>query len=234
MTHGFFRLATLALSLSLPELAHSQRTPPRDLSGTWEGVIRLDSTWRLRDRAQSRATAVHIHFAAVGDASPATTSARTVHPGTFEIDFRRFGFTLASRDALGWFAGSDSVRAVLSPAVDHGTVELGGIVRGDSIVGTWRYVSDPGGATGTFLLRRVAAPRDQLLHFNVTGGVRNRRSARLHTRVQMPPLAYHDLRDRVDIRGRRSEVHDARSKGEALVDHGVREVDRPALLETRE
>ena len=239
MTSRPLRLTTLALLLSLPELAQSQAAPPRDLTGTWEGVIRLDSTWRLRDRASSRATVARIRFAAVGDASPATTSARTVHPATFEIDFGRFGFALSSHDALGWFVGRDSVRAVLNPAVDHGTVELGGVMRGDTIAGTWRYTSDPGGAAGTFLLRRVAAPRDQLRDFTAfdtaTGGdVRSRSLPRLDPRVQTPTLANDDLRDRIDIRNRRAEVHDARSKRESVVDHGVGEVDLSALLETRE
>ena len=239
MTSALFRLMTIALLLSLPDLAQSQGAQPRDLTGTWEGVVRLDSAWRLRDRASSRATVARIRFAAVGDASPATTSARTVHPATFEIDFGRFGFALSSHDALGWFVGGDSVRAVLNPAVDHGTVELGGVMRGDTIAGTWRYTSDPGGAAGTFLLRRVAAPRDELRQFSgiqaaTAGDERSRPSARLHARVQAPTFTNYDLRDRIDIVSRRSEVHDARSKGESVVDHGVGEVYLPVLLETRE
>ena len=150
----------IAMLLSLPAPGWGQGAVPYDLTGTWDGVVRLDSTWRLRDRPSSRSVTARVRFNAVGDASPATISSRTVHPGNFEIDFGRFGFTLSSRDAIGWVVSPDSIRALLNPAVDHGTVELSGAVRGDSIVGTWRYVSDPGGATGTFVLRRVTPRSD--------------------------------------------------------------------------
>ena len=50
----------------------------------------------------------------------------------------------------------DSLRAVLNPTVDHGLVEIHGTIRSDSVVvGTWRYNADPGGARGTFELRRT-------------------------------------------------------------------------------
>jgi hypothetical protein len=129
----------------------------RDISGTWEGTFRLDSTWKLAQRASARATPAKLQFNPVGDASPTTSSARSVHPGTFEIDFSRFGFALSTREALGWSVRDDSMRATLNPTVDHGLVEVHGTFRGDAIVGTWRYVSDSGGATGTFSLRKASA-----------------------------------------------------------------------------
>lgn len=130
--------------------------PARNLTGTWEGVIRLDSAWRLSEPPSARSTTARVRFQAVGGAPSPVMSSRSVHPGTFVIEFDRFGFTLPTRDALGWSVGSDSMRAVLNPAVSHGTVELDGVFRGDTIVGRWRYVSDPGGASGTFTLHRVA------------------------------------------------------------------------------
>ena len=129
----------------------------RDISGTWEGTFRLDSTWRLPERPSARAVPARLHFNPVGDASPTTSSARSVHPGTFEIDFGRFGFTLSTQEALGWSVSDDSMRATLNPTVDHGLVEVHGTFRGDAIVGTWRYTSDPGGATGSFELRKTAS-----------------------------------------------------------------------------
>ena len=172
MTTRLFRAATLLVHLGVPLLAAPgagqgplpqssvsdstiQRMSVLNLAGTWRGSFRLDSAWQLAERPSSRSIAARIHFQAVGDASPTTMSSRSVHPGTFEIDFGRFGFALATRDALGWSVGSDSLRAVLNPAVNHGTVELVGVVRGDTVAGTWRYVSDPGGALGTFVLGRV-------------------------------------------------------------------------------
>ena len=128
----------------------------RDISGTWEGTFALDSTWKLAGRPLARSVSARLHFNPVGDASPTTSSARSVHPGTFEIDFSRFGFTLSTQEALGWSVTDDSMRATLNPTVDHGLVEVHGVFRGDTIVGTWRYTSDPGGAAGTFSLRRTS------------------------------------------------------------------------------
>lgn len=129
----------------------------RDITGTWQGTFRLDSAWRLPERASAGSVPATLHFNAVGDASPTTSSTRSVHSGTFAIDFSRFGFTLSTQEALGWSVSEDSMRATLNPTVDHGLVEVHGTFRGDAIVGTWRYTSDPGGAIGTFSLRKVAA-----------------------------------------------------------------------------
>jgi hypothetical protein len=96
-----------------------------------------------------------LEFGAIGDATPSTISPRSVHPGTFDIDFSRFGFELSTREALGWSVSDDAMRAVLNPTVDHGLIEVHGRFRGDAIVGTWRYVADPGGAAGTFSLSRA-------------------------------------------------------------------------------
>jgi hypothetical protein len=128
----------------------------RDISGTWDGTFRLDSVWQLPERPTARSVRARLQFSPVGDATPATSSARSVHAGTFEIDFSRFGFTLSTHEALGWSVNPDSMRAVLNPTVDHGLVELHGTLRGDTaVVGTWRYNADPGGARGTFELRRT-------------------------------------------------------------------------------
>jgi hypothetical protein len=134
---------------------HGSFAVARDISGTWEGTFSLDSTWKLAERPSARAVPARLHFDPGGDASPTTSSARSVHPGTFEIDFARFGFTLSTQQALGWSLNDDTMRATLNPTVDHGLVEVHGAFRGDAIVGTWRYVSDPGGAAGRFEIRRT-------------------------------------------------------------------------------
>ena len=153
---GFTGLGLTAQSPVELERPDSTRIGARDISGTWEGTFRLDSAWRLPERASARSTPARLHFDPVGDASPTTSSARSVHPGTFDIDFNRFGFTVSTREALGWSVGDDSMRATLNPTVDHGLVEVHGTFRGDTIVGTWRYTSDPGGATGTFEIRKTS------------------------------------------------------------------------------
>ena len=127
-----------------------------DITGFWEGSFALDSAWGLPERASARVVRARVQFSPVGDATPATSSSRSVHAGNFAIDFSRFGFTLSTQEALGWSTSPDSLRAVLNPTVDHGLVELHGRISGDAVAtGTWRYVSDPGGARGTFRLQRA-------------------------------------------------------------------------------
>jgi hypothetical protein len=128
----------------------------RDISGTWEGTFRLDSAWQLPARPTAQAVTARLRFGPVGDATPTTSSARSVHAGTFEIDFSRFGFTLSTREALGWSVEADSMHAVLNPTVGNGQVEIHGAFRGNAVSGTWRYASDPGGARGTFEIRRTS------------------------------------------------------------------------------
>ena len=129
----------------------------RDISGTWEGTFELDSAWQLPERVSARSVTARLRFGPVGDATPTTSSPRSVHAGMFEIDFSKFGFTLSTREALGWSVGADSMHAVLNPTVGHGQVEIHGAFRGDTVIGTWRYASDPGGAFGTFEIRKTAA-----------------------------------------------------------------------------
>ena len=146
-------------STSSSELSHGAQKVELgagDVSGSWQGTFSLDSTWRLDERASARSIPARLHFNPVGDASPTTSSPRSVHQGMFEIDFARFGFTLSTPEALGWSLTADSMRAVLNPTVDHGLVEVHGVFRGETIVGTWHYRSDPGGASGTFEVKRVS------------------------------------------------------------------------------
>ena len=79
-----------------------------------------------------------------------------MHAGIFEIDFSRFGFLLSTHEALGWSVGADSMHAVLNPTVGQGQVEMRRAFSGETVVGTWRFASDPGGARGTFEIRRRA------------------------------------------------------------------------------
>jgi hypothetical protein len=141
-------------SIRVASRADSVGVAARDISGTWEGVFRLDSAWQLPQRASAQRVQAVLRFGPVGDATPTTSSARSVHAGTFEIDFSRFGFTLSTREALGWSVGSDSMHAVLNPTVGLGQVEIHGAFRGDVVAGTWRYASEPGGARGQFEIRK--------------------------------------------------------------------------------
>jgi hypothetical protein len=166
----WIRLVTVVCALVAGRGGPLAQTPPNpvssprtdsvagvlDIAGVWEGMFTLDSAWQLPQRATARAVRARIQFRPVGDATPATSSPRSVHAGTFAIDFSRFGFTLSTSEALGWSTSPDSLRAVLNPTVDHGLVELHGRIAGSVVAeGAWRYNTDPGGARGTFRLQRA-------------------------------------------------------------------------------
>ena len=158
-------LGTVAAASGLDAAAQSSRdvatrgssTPElRDISGTWVGTFRLDSAWKLAQAPTAKSVRARLRFAPVGDVAPAASGSRSVQPGTYDIDFSQFGFALSTAEALGWSVSADSMNATLNPTVDHGLVHVHGAFRGETIVGTWRYVSDPGGAVGTFEVTRTA------------------------------------------------------------------------------
>ena len=166
----------------------------RDISGTWEGTFRSRFDVEARGAASARTVPARLHFNPVGDASPTTSSARSVHPGTFEIDFGRFGFTLSTQEALGWSVSDDSMRGDAEP---DGRSRAGGGAR--HVPGTR---SSGHGATcriragaqwGTFAIRRVPAGVTQL---------------RRHARGHQPALTRHDLREGIHVRRGRPEIHD--------------------------
>lgn len=133
--------------------------PGRDITGIWTGSFTLDSAWQLTRRPSSRTVSARLVFASVGDATPMTSSPRSVHRGEFDIDFSPFGFVLATREALGWSLSDDAMRALLNPTVDREQVQVQGMLRGETAVGTWTYVGERGGARGTFRLVRQGIRR---------------------------------------------------------------------------
>jgi hypothetical protein len=83
---------------------------------------------------------------------------RSVHAGTFDIDFSQFGLRVATREALGWSPNARSYSARLNPTVADGGIQLEGELRGDTLaVGIWQYNAGSGGALGRFELRRARA-----------------------------------------------------------------------------
>lgn len=85
---------------------------------------------------------------------------RPTHYGTYDIDFRVFGFDPRPRGELPRVAArvgaGDSVDLVLEPDDPHESVQLHGAWKGDSIVGSWAL--EParvgGDASGTFKIAR--------------------------------------------------------------------------------
>ena len=145
------RIAALALLLGAL-LPVRPVLSPRPLTGTWEARFTLDSTWQLPDAPERHAIAGRIVF------GPGTATdslhPEPVYPGHSELDFSPFGFQVRSADALGWYLGGDSIRAILDPQVDHGHVALVGRGREGRFEGAWTMVGYPTGARGRFVLTR--------------------------------------------------------------------------------
>ena len=106
-------------------------------------ILLLLGTVGLAALLPARGTAAHV-------ASGASTAA-------IAFLFFLYGARLSTREALGWSVSDESMHATLNPTVDHGLVEVQGTFRGDTIVGTWRFTSDPCCATGTFSVRKTSA-----------------------------------------------------------------------------
>lgn len=95
------------------------------------------------------------HWLDGGDDLPHPT-----HYGTYDIDFRVFGFDPRPRGELPRVAARvgarDSVALILEPDDPHESVQLRGAWKGDSIVGSWAL--EParvgGDASGTFKMAR--------------------------------------------------------------------------------
>ena len=148
------------------------------LAGVWDATFVLDApplgfdtaALRARPDARVRGTLVLVpnHWlTAAAVAGVGLPTAPTLY-GTYDLDFTPFGFD--PRDAHrvpGVVAtatpsgptGADSVTLVLDPSADREQVTLAGVLRADSVVGTWR-VQGPGrsGMTGGGHFVLVAPP----------------------------------------------------------------------------
>src|SRR4051812_4778709 len=80
---GFTGLVAVAQArpspVNLTHRADTVEVASGDVSGSWAGTFSLDSTWGLDQRASTRSIPARLHFNPVGDASPTTSSARSVH-----------------------------------------------------------------------------------------------------------------------------------------------------------
>lgn len=129
------------------------------LSGLWVAEFQLDSAWGAEGSVASRVVRGEIVMRPVPHLPPGTSVSRSVHPGLFDVNFRPFGFVLTSRDALGWYVGSDAIRMRLHPVVNGGSVEMHGVFEGEQVTGSWRHESNGRGEAGRFVLRRSATGR---------------------------------------------------------------------------
>ena len=163
-------LVVAALALTRADMLGQERGPilgatdsalqaDGPLSGLWSAELQLDSVWGEERSTSSRIIRGEILMRPVPHLAPGTAVSRSVHPGLFDLNFRPFGFSLSSRDALGWYVGDQTVRMRLHPVVGGGSVELHGVLAGDAITGSWRREFEGRGAAGRFVLRRGTTGR---------------------------------------------------------------------------
>ena len=138
----------------------------RRLDGAW--TIALEAERVRFEAVAARASATQVvggeialvpnHWLDGGDDLPHPT-----HYGTYDIDFRVFGFDPRPRGELPRVTAlvgvRDSVDLVLEPDDPHESVRLRGAWKGDSVVGRWAL--EParvgGDASGSFRMARRAS-----------------------------------------------------------------------------
>lgn len=125
------------------------------LAGRWAATFTLDSAWRLPKPRRARSLTGVIVLQPAPVAPPSALRSRPVHPGRFTLDFTPFGFTVTDDEVIAWFSTPDSIRIILNPTVDHGHMEVVGVLQPDRIEGEWHLISDRSGARGSVRLRRA-------------------------------------------------------------------------------
>ncbi|GJG87072.1 hypothetical protein tb265_22530 [Gemmatimonadetes bacterium T265] len=159
-------------------------SPPL-LAGVWDATFSLDvpplgyDSAALRQAAQGRVRGrfafMPNHYLPASVATGVGLPAAPTLYGTYDVDFRPFGFDPRNGDRVPDVVGvapggpsaaggaaADSVTLLLSPSNDRAQVLLAGTVRGDSVVGTWHLQSAGRGgptAVGHFVLVAPAAGR---------------------------------------------------------------------------
>jgi hypothetical protein len=145
----------------------------RRLAGSWEVSFAADphSTTLSMHAAASVVTGsivlatAHHGPAVMGDIRDIT------HEGAYDLDFRPFGWTTRGDDdpavavarlspgsRSGDSSTPDSVVVVLSPGTSRFSVQMRGLLKGDSVQGTWSAASfSSGGGNGRFVMRRGTA-----------------------------------------------------------------------------
>ena len=133
-----------------------------ELDGEWEVEMHLERPLMLVSDATLAPADVRGRFVFVRNRSSHDRYPAVGIPdfhGTYEMNFKPFGFTLAAPrqlpTAIAARSGSDSVTIALNPTDAAITLLLRGSMRGDSVTGSWTAVSRSVGGGGTFVLRRT-------------------------------------------------------------------------------
>lgn len=163
MTRGGALLAIVVLVGCRPDTAawRAGLAAPavQHLAGSWElRVRRTGSTDSLAWRHTSGIIALTLNGLGLDVAG---AYERPLVVGTFDVDFDSVGFQPGITAGIPAVAGGrrgDSLWLDLGPGSDF-PVEFRGIVRGDSVVGTWSVLMRAGvGPAGDFVLRRRNLP----------------------------------------------------------------------------
>ena len=174
-------LAACAGSAPPPPAASAGTSP---LAGVWDATFALDApplgfdTAALRARPDGRVHGMLVfvpnHWLTAADVAGAGLPTAPTLYGTYDLDFRPFGFdprdpdrvpgVVATASTPGGPNGADSVMVVLGPSDDREQVTLAGVLRSDSVVGRWRVQGAGRSALtagGQFVLvaASAAAPR---------------------------------------------------------------------------
>jgi hypothetical protein len=150
-----FAIALSACSLSGMSDRQPVRQPEDRISGVWE--FRLLHT---RDGSTVDVVGTVALLPRLNTGSPVLwfNLPDPTHFGVYTADLRPVNVTRELEERIphagARVSNTDSVLVVLNPAPNHGSVVLRGVVKADSIVGTWLVTSYGAGTPGTFVMWR--------------------------------------------------------------------------------
>lgn len=140
----------------------------RRLVGVWTVTFTLDPAFRIHGGMDQP---VRGTLALIQDHSGRLSYpqlAEPLHYGTYDVDFRRFGFDPRNRGAVPVAVagvsidsasrpgqGEDHVRVVLDPGEAQMNITLDGTLAADSAAGTWIVESRTAAGGGTFTMTRA-------------------------------------------------------------------------------
>lgn len=154
-------LGLLALSLVghiriAADNSHSHGDP----SGTWSGILFVDSVGHVPRRPAVNTIRVNITLEprASGPARLTTQIPTPTHVGTARGDFRALntGLPRSSYPLHAMLGPRDSLTVAINPMSDHGAVRLTGHLSGTTFLGTWLVTDYVQGLSGHFELKRVS------------------------------------------------------------------------------
>lgn len=156
-----FSLAVLGM-LTFPiygQAVNGRNRPRCQLEGTWALYLKLEHS-RVGEKPVQDTISGAIVLHSIDSLDSSMWKNRGVYPtctGEATVDFRKIGVhvdTVGIRRLHGWILADGRTQLILNPTIDHGNVELNGLVTADSIFGSWGSSEYIGGATGHFIMKK--------------------------------------------------------------------------------